>query len=250
MPTFLPHWLTLPVVLAASVPFIGGLLSIGAELLLGKKRRRARLKRNLILLGGALGILGALIAAFQQDKDSYELLGASTGGDGYCYLHYVLNTSVAMKFAAMCDSDLPAYDVSMEITDLTHWHEILSQDPQASAKLVNPDNIFAWDKETKVDLALGNFRPHEVRWVWEAPFPKSELQSYYVSVLARNGLVEQELLLHSGENGTFVAASRIWRRTANPAKGQPKIQVLTEGASDEFRKYYPNGIPWTPNLGQ
>jgi hypothetical protein len=223
-------------------------MSILAEMGYGQKRRFARRKRYLIFLGGILAIVGALWGAVEQARDSYNLEAVTTGGEGYCYLQYIMNTSSALKFAAMSNSELPVYDVKFEINDLTRWHEIQTEDPNFSADVRNPDNIFAWDKQTKVELPLGNFGPHEVRFVWDAPLPKAELQTYHVSIWARNGLLEQEILLHKGENGQYVTAVRMWKR--EPSSGKPKIEMLSEGASDEFKKYYPSGIPWTPNLVQ
>lgn len=225
-------------------------MSVLAETLISKSRPKARRKRNMIVLGSVLSILGAVVVVVQQGKDSYELWAVSTGGEGYCHLQYLLNTSVVMKFAAVNEGEIPLYDVSMEITDLTHWHEIQAQEPNASQNFVNFDNIFKWDKETKVNLPLGNFRPREVRWVWDAPFPKSELQAYYVSILARNGLAEEEILLHRDEKGNFVAASRVWRKLFRPKGGKATTEILNESVPEEFRKFYPNSIPWTPNLGQ
>lgn len=82
----LPAWFTWGLILVALFPFVGGVLSILAELLLGQHRRFARRKRNLVLLGGFLGIFGALCGAVEQARDTYQLESLSTGGDGYIYL--------------------------------------------------------------------------------------------------------------------------------------------------------------------
>jgi hypothetical protein len=243
-----PSWLTWGLVLVALFPFVGGLMSILSEVLLGQKRRFARRKRNLILTGGILGIVGALWGAVEQARDTFRLEAISTGGEAYCYLQYELNTSSTMKFVAINSSEYPVYDVTFEVKDLTRWQEIQSQDPNFPVDATNPDNIFAWAKQTTTQLPLGNFRPREVRWVWDAPLPKVELQTYYVSIWARNGFLEEEILLHSGENGREATAARLWRRVPDGAGGKTKAEMLFEGASDEFKKYYPSSVPWTPNL--
>jgi len=243
-----PAWLNWGLILVVAFPVIGGLTTILAEFFMRERRGWARWKRGLILGGGILGILGAVVGAVVQARDSYNLQAVTTGGEGYCYLQYEISTSTAMKFVAFNSGALPVYDATFEITDLTRWQDILAHDNGASGALQNPDNLFKWNQETKVNLQLGNFRPTEARFVWEAPKPKDELQRYYISIWARNGFLEEELLLRQVDGGQEVTAMRIWKKVPDGAGRAPKVLMLVEGSSDRFKAVYPQGIPWTPHL--
>jgi len=248
-----PRWFTTGLFLTAVLPFVGGLIS-GASLFLSDSTSKPQRKRNWVLLGSLLCIVGALVGAILQGKDSYDLWAVSTGDGGYCYLSYMMKTSNALKFTISNDGEYPLYDVTLEITDLNRWDEIKSQHPevfkQSESLLTNElaDEMVDWQKQTKVDLVVGNIRPDESRWLWDAPIPKDELQRYFISIWARNGYFEQEVLLRKQDNGSFIAAFRLWRGSLREVNGKFKSQFLKEEVPDDFRHYYPTGIPWVRNI--
>jgi hypothetical protein len=249
-----PPWFTFGLIFIAILPFVGGSLSAGTEIYFGESPSRAKLRKKLIVIGGALSILGALVGALAQAKDSYELWAFSTGGDDYCYLLFLAKTTDAIKFSVVNNGDYPLYDVSVEVTDLNHWEQIKVQHPEVFDKPQSPptgqsiDQIFAWQKEIKINFPVGNLRPNEQRIVWDAPIPKDEFQRYYVTMTARNGYFEEEILLRRMDDGNFTWGFRVWKGSPRIVNGKKESKFLKEELMDAFRKYYPAGAPWTEKL--
>ena len=71
----IPDWLTVGLVLITLFPFVGGILSGYSEIFIGEKRSKARLKRNLVVFGSLLSIVGALLGAVLQGRDDLRTLG-------------------------------------------------------------------------------------------------------------------------------------------------------------------------------
>jgi hypothetical protein len=252
--SMLPRWLTFGLILTALLPLIGGMVAAGSELFVKERVSKPQHKRNLVLLGSFLSIIGAFVGLMIQGKESYELWAVSTGGYNYCYLFYVLKTSDALKFYVMNNGEYPVYDVSMEIVDLNHWNEIRTQHPEVFRKFESPltdklsDELVDWRNQTRVSIGVGNVRPNEQRLVWDAPIPKDDLQRYYVSIVARNGYFGQEILLRRKNDGNFTWASRVWAGSLRSVNGKFKSELLREDFAEDFGHYYPTGIPWTQNL--
>lgn len=249
-----PPWFTFGLIFIAILPFAGGFLSAGTEISFGESPSKVKLRKKLILIGSALSIVGAFVGALAQAKDSYELWAFSTGGGDYCYFFYMAKASNAIKFSVVNNGEYPVYDISMEITDLNRWDQIKIQHPEFFSKSESPltdqlvDELFAWQRETRIDLPVGNLRPNEQRMVWDSPIPKDDLQRYYVTMMARNGYFEEEILLRKRGDGTFTWAFRVWRGSPRIVNGKYKSEFLTEQSMGDFRIYYPAGAPWTQKL--
>lgn len=239
-----PAWLTFGVILAAIIPFIGGVLSAGSEIFVGKKRSKARLKRNLIIIGSLLSISGALLGALVQGRDSYELWAYSTGAQDYCYLFYGVASSNALKFGLAHEGKYPVYDVVLDIVDTTRFAElgppavvITGKSPAAQVE----EMLARW-KQVSTSIAVGTVHPGGIGFLWDAPIPKNDLQIYNVTIWARNGIVGEEILLRRTKEGNFVQAVRVFKKPNEP--GAAPTEFLKEDVPTEFRNYYPDAIPW------
>jgi hypothetical protein len=240
----MPAWLTLGLILAAIIPFIGGVLSAGSESFVGKKRSKARLKRNLIIVGSLLSISGALLGALVQGRDNYELWAYSTGAADYCYLWYTVASSNALKFSLLHEGKYPVYDVTLVIIDTTRRLElgppvvaITGESPAAEV-----EQVLGREKQVTTSISVGTVHTGGVGLIWDAPIPKNDLQKYHVTIWARNGTVEEEILLRRTKEETFTQAVRVFKSPGTP--GATPTEFLTEDVPAEFRNYYPNAIPW------
>jgi hypothetical protein len=240
----MPAWLTLGLILAAIIPFIGGVLSAGSEILVGKKRSKARLKRNLIIVGSLLSISGALLGALVQGRDNYELWAYSTGADDYCYLWYMFASSSALKFSLVHEGKYPVYDVVVNIWDTTRFMEIRPTVDVISGNspAAQVEQALARQKEVSTSISVGTVHTGGVGFIWDAPIPKNDLQNYHVTIWARNGVVEEEILLRRTKEGNFIQALRVFKSPGTP--GVIPTEFLKEVVPAEFRNYYPEAIPW------
>ncbi|HET7107094.1 MAG TPA: hypothetical protein VFI38_09810 [Candidatus Acidoferrum sp.] len=246
----IPAWLTIDVILVSLFPFVGGILSMYSEIFLDKKRSKARLRRHLIVFGSLLSIFGALLGSVLQGRDSYNLWAFSTGAEDYCYVVYTFRTNNALKFIGMHDGEYPLFDVSMNIRNYTLWtqlggapHSFAGQPPLPSI-----ERDLELENKVSVQVHIGNVRPRQGFYVWDAPIPSDSLQIYYFIISARNSNIEEEVLLRKKDDGSFVSAMRVWKSTGDVVKGWPQFSVVREDIPEDFRKYYPNGVPWTLNL--
>jgi hypothetical protein len=201
----MPAWITFGLILAAIIPFIGGILSAGSEIFVGKKWSKARLKRNLIIVGSLLSISGALLGALVQRRDSYELWAYSTGADDYCYLWYMVASSSALKFNLLHEGKYPVYEVTLEIIDTTRRLElgppvVVITDKSPAAEV---EQVLGREKQVSTSISVGTVHTGGVGLIWDAPIPKSDLQKYHLTIWARNGVVEEEILLRRTNEGNF-----------------------------------------------
>jgi hypothetical protein len=240
----MPAWLTVGLILAAIIPFIGGVLSAGSEILIGKKRSKARLKRNLIIVGCLLSISGALLGALVQGGDNYELWAYSTGADDCCYLWYMVASSSALKFSLVHEGKYPVYDVVLNIWETTRFMELGPAVDVISSKSPAAQVEQALDREKQVSTSISVETVHtgDVGFIWDAPIPRNDLQNYQVTIRARNGVVDEEILLRRTKEGNFTQAVRVFRSPGTP--GATPAEFLKEDVPAEFRNYYPDAIPW------
>jgi hypothetical protein len=212
---------------------------------MGKKRRK--LKRALVLLASLLSIGGALFGALLQGRDGYKLWAYSTGADSYCYIRYLFRTSDALKFSLVNEGPYPVFDATMQVIDHNKWiqlggtvHGFTEQPP---IPLLEKD--LRLEADTTMNMPVGNVRPNEVRWVWDAPVPNNRLQAYYVNISARNGYVTEEILLSKNGDGIVASALRVWKPTGTIVNGWFQMRVVKEEIPGSFLQAYPSGVPWT-----
>lgn len=245
----IPAWLTPGLVLIALFPFVGGVLAAYSEIFISKRRSKARLKRNLIVFGGLLSVIGALFGAVLQGRDSFRLWAFSTGADDYCYLSYAFTTNSAVKYLVVNNGEYPLFDVSVQVIDHNRWNgpgvtrTFAWQPPPEQL-----DEMLRQEAEATTQIPVGNLRPNEIRFAWDSPIPKDTLQNYYVSIWSRNSFMEEEVLLRRKDDGTFTSAQRVWKQTGRIVNGWRQSEIVKEEVRADFRQLYPSGAPWTLNL--
>jgi len=136
-------------------------------------------------------------------------------------VRYIFRTSSALKFLVTHDGEYPLFDVSMTVRNYTLWtklggtvHSFTGQPPLPSI-----EHDLQLENIVSVHVPIGNVRPHEVPFTWDAPIPKDTLQVYYFMISARNGNIEEEVLLRKKDDDTFVSALRVWKSTGAIVKG-------------------------------
>lgn len=221
-----------------------------AEFFLGKEPSRERLKRILIIIGGFLGIVGGLLGAISQGRDTYKLLAAATGGDSYCYMDYAYPTDKYLQYGAQIHGPDPQYDVIMRIEDHNAFLKIrgdlkggLLRQPTSQ----DMEPIIKLQEATLVNVPVGNVHPEIIATVWRGPIPPDDLQDYYVTIDARNGIIREELLIQRKDGGRYISAVRVWKSNGKIVGGWRMMDLVQDDASPEFHDLYPSGIPWTMN---
>jgi hypothetical protein len=222
---------------------------IYAEFFLADNPSRKRLKKSLIFAGGLLGIMGGFLGAISQGRDTYTLWSATTGGDGYCYLTYLLANEKTLEYAAAVEGANPQFDVTMRVVD----HNALLRlrgDLKSFVGRPSPEYVERFERlqaQTTVEFTVGNVHQYFMTKAWNGPIPTDPLQDYYVFVEARNGGVQEELLLQRKNDGTYTYGLRVWKPNGKIVGGWRKMDIVKEDVLYDFRNFFPSGIPWTLN---
>ena len=149
-----------------------------------------------------------------------------------------------LKFTLVHEGKYPVYDVTLDIRDVTRFLELgppaISITAQSPA--VQVDALLAREKLISTTISVGNVSAGGALIPWDAPIPNGDLQNYHVTIFARNGVVEEEILLRRTKEGNFTQAIRVFKSPGTP--GAPPTEFLKEVVPAEFRNYYPDAIPW------
>jgi len=224
----------------------GGLAAISAFVSERRASGQRELRRKgrwptLILVGALIGGFGALWAGYGQDR----LFDYISGGDSYILFIPMPLPDSSLKFLVMQQGKSPAYDVMVDVIDVTKWQDGLRAEGFPSGKDVptHPMTPQEWNvywkvlRTTRTTLNLGNITPGASRVAWEAPAPSSDDQHYDFRIWARNGVFSEQVFMHRNSLGWVWA----WRleRTSPQVGGRP--QKIDEQIVQGFPK---EKLPW------
>jgi hypothetical protein len=178
-----------------------------------------------ILIGAVIESVGALWAGIHQDP----LLDYLSGGDSYRIFIPLAVTTKSLQFLFVQHGDAPLYDVLADAVDVTKWRKLSSErglgssDLQLRKVLTIPETQELWElsRQTRTTVNIGNVGPGANRLAWEAQVPESDDQRYEFAMWARNGLVDEVLLLHRNSSG-WIWAWRLERTLPQVNKGKPR----------------------------
>ena len=178
----------------------------------------------LIFVGGLISAIGAVWAAFDQNKMSSRLeqkneeiitLNKSlhesvTGGDSYCYLQ--LSNSDDPMFLINHVGKHPIYDVSARIVDLDTFEQLKSRSIREVL-------------DCGTNISIGNIPPNSSKLLDGLLI--NQVHSLRLNILfsARNGFFSQLLRAKKNSSGRWVTAIRV---THNPTGTLLKQEISNE----------------------
>jgi hypothetical protein len=206
----------------------GAYSSLKAERLASGEREKRRVGSwpRRIFLGAVIAGVGALWAGLDQ----YRVLDYLSGGDSYGVFAPLPVTGNSLQFVFMHQGgDTPLYDVLVDAIDATKRRKLMGDRGLTSENLRSKKYLSAaeteqfWevDRQTTSTLNIGNLAPGAVRIAWETPFPQDDDQRYEFAMWARNGFVNEVLLMHRNSDG-WVWAWRVERTLPQVNKGKPR----------------------------
>lgn len=207
------------------------------------------------LAGGALGAAAAVLAAREQQRDQQEsakkindlnqtihilnaeLYASVTGGDSYGWVDFML-TMNGVEMLLKHEGKSALYDVRIIIRDLDNIDAYEKPDERDRVKPVR--EMFRSD----IYYEAGTVIPKLIRPLGILPLGDANVKEFYITIVARNGLVGQRVRFVRTNGGLELASKVIRKITEYEGDDPPPDQILREDASSNFPKGSDGKVQW------